>query len=519
MASRIPSLASLLFAVCASFGGLLPCRGDALGVTYDAVETWSVTLNYRDWGNGFTGTRSFNGREVGRVTVRDGTYTLANKVGHHLTGLDSALTRRNVIQSDGVFSISGGDVFAPAFGVTTHAIVLLGAFIVSVPLIDGDVPTFDDFEAYAGSGAPAAIIGGGSMTGPLLTVSVQSTLSLTPVTLPTPTTDGPFGLAAGNYSGVFLEPSGVAAESSGFLSAKVNASGSFSARLITFSGSAGLSGRFDESGRFTNSVRLGTNTLGVEFRLDPLSTGPLSAVILGASWTSVVDAQRAAFDTKIRPANDLANRYTLRIRGSAASDQPQGDGVAAAQISIGGQVSVKGTLADGTPLVQNSALSENGRWPVYQKLPGRRGFILGWLEAGGQNASAIQGVMHWSTLPGTTTAYPGGIDFTTTAEGSVWHPFDGGFLFENSPVEFSFSDGNLSSPVYREVSFTEQGKVVTGSEKLQLKLSLYTGLFSGTFEPVDLGTKLRFKGAILPQQGYGAGYFLGANAWGHLDLH
>ena len=519
MFSKSPCLALLLPALCWTGGGGLPaCRGDTVGVTYDAVETWSVTLTYEDWGDGFTGARTFSGREVGRVTVRDGFYTLANKVGHHLTGLDPALTRREIVQDGDLYSVRGASVFAPAFGAPTHAMILLGGFIVSVPLINGAPPAFYDSQAYAGSGALGTIVGGGSMIGTSLTVSVQSTLALTVVPVPPPSTNGPFGTAAGSYSGVFLEPSEVTANSSGLLTARVDARGAFSARLTTMAGSAGFSGRFDAYGRSTNQVRLGTNTVALELELAPDSTGPLTGLISAAMWISTVDAQRAAFDVKVRPAVEWANRYTMRIRGGASSDQPKGDGIAAVQISFGGQVLVKGTLADGSPIVYRGALSEDGRWPVYGKLAGSRGFVLGWLEAGGESGDAISGVLHWSRRPGTKGAYPGGFDFTTAVEGSLWHPFYAAFLFENGARRMSFSDGDLASPVERDVAFFESCQAVAGPEKLQFKLSLFTGLFGGTYEPAGVGTKMRFKGALLPQQGYGAGFFTISNASGVMWL-
>jgi hypothetical protein len=515
----------LLIALSVALGVLTPGRADAADVTYEVVESWSVTLTYQDWGGGeaegegFTGTRTFSGREVGRVTARSGSYLLVNRVGHHLAGVDPALTKRAIIETGGQFSISGSNVFAPAFGATTHAIVFLGAFMLSVPLVDGDVPSFNAFESYAGEGDAGGIVGGGSMSGDSLSVSVQSTLTLTPLIGPTPSADGPFGLVAGNYSGVFAEGSAMVPVSSGLLTARVDARGAFSARLATLAGNAGVSGRFDSNGWFAKELRLGTNLLGLTLELPPGSPGPLMARITSTAGTWAVDAQRAAFDARLRPAIEQANRYTLRVLGNPAYGQPNGDGVAAVQISISGQTSVKGSLADGTPFVCHGALAEDGRWPVYQKLSGRSGFILGWLQAGGQSSSAIIGVLQWSRQPlAKARMYPDGIDFITTAEGSVWHFFDGAVLFENSPVTFGFSGGDLTSPLSRSVMFSERRNPVSAEEKFQFKLSPFTGLFTGSFELAGLGMKIRFKGAMLPQQGYGAGYVLGPGHSGVLQL-
>jgi hypothetical protein len=506
--------AALLFAIWVGLCGVASNRACAVEGTFDAVETWSVTLSYRDW-NGFTGTREFTGQERGRIFIRDGVYTLANKVGHHLSGVNLALIKREIASDGNQYSIQGGDVIAPVLGAPASAAVFLGAFIVSVPLLDGEIPTFEGVEPYAASGEAATITGGGAMTSPSLTASVQSELSLTVPTEPPPGTDGPFGRAAGNYSGVFVEPSAILPDSSGLLTVRVTARGTFSARLTTIDAKVGFSGQLDPNGRFTNNVRLGAQTVRVVLELDPEGSGPVTGSISAAEWTSAVDAQRAAFDLTMRPAVELANRYTLRIRGGFGSDQPKGDGIASVEISLAGQATLKGTLADGTPLVSKGALSGDGRWPVFQKLPGGRTFILGWLEASAENASAIQGVVFWSRPPGTKAAvHPDGFDLTTTVEGSLWHPFKAAFLVENSPIEFRFSEGNLAEPLATEVTFSAPGKIDGDATQFQFKLSLFTGLFSGTFKPSVDAPAIRFKGALLPDQSIGAGFFLGTNSSG-----
>src|SRR5262245_40602984 len=127
----------MFFATGLAWAGLAPGHAGAAEDTFEVVETWSVTLAYRDWGGGFTGTRLFSGRETGRVTVRDRTYLLANRVGHHLVGVDPTLTKRAIVPNGDGYSIYGSNVFAPVLGATTHAIVFLGAFMLSVPLVDG----------------------------------------------------------------------------------------------------------------------------------------------------------------------------------------------------------------------------------------------------------------------------------------------------------------------------------------------------------------------------------------------
>ena len=64
-----------------------------------------------------------------------------------------------------------------------------------------------------------------------------------------------------------------------------------------------------------------------------------------------------------------------------------------------------------------------------------------------------------------------------------------------------------------------KGKVTnTSSNKLALTLTLYSGLFNGTFTETGGVRKVTFQGAVFQNENRGAGYFLDAGKSGRVVL-
>ncbi len=150
--------------------------------TFKVTENWSVTLTYKGFGpNNYSGVKHFSGQKTGTIVVANGHYLLKNATGMHLSGGTSDLMDRSIYEDRGSYSISGGFVFGPAYGRKAYGLVFAGAFMVKVPLIDGEVPVFWRWHDYEGHGSSlASISGGGDMIGEKLVADVSSTLSLQP---------------------------------------------------------------------------------------------------------------------------------------------------------------------------------------------------------------------------------------------------------------------------------------------------------------------------------------------------
>jgi hypothetical protein len=152
----------------------------AVDGTFTVTEEWSVTLEYDQFGNhGFTGTRQFSGRETGTLIITGDTYTLINRTGFQIQ-VDPEIKERSIYCPGASCSINGDFAFAPAFGARAYGVLFLGCFMVKVPLIDGEVPAFYDFEYFSAFGPSlASMEGSGQMVGISLRATVRSSLSLT----------------------------------------------------------------------------------------------------------------------------------------------------------------------------------------------------------------------------------------------------------------------------------------------------------------------------------------------------
>src|SRR5688572_1168152 len=112
------SLSRRMFAtVLAMLSANLACA-QFLSGTYNVSESWTVTLEYRDWADsGFTGTKTFSGTHTGTIIVNNGSYALIDKIGLPWTAPGSPFTNRTIHLSGGFYSISSSTyAFAPAFG-------------------------------------------------------------------------------------------------------------------------------------------------------------------------------------------------------------------------------------------------------------------------------------------------------------------------------------------------------------------------------------------------------------------
>jgi formylglycine-generating enzyme len=165
--------------------GIAPAR--AIDGTFNVTETWSATLTYSGWGDqNFSGTRQFSGSQSAAIVVANGNFELIDRTSIAHEPPAGGGRSRTLNFSGGQFTISGGRVMPYILGgQTLSGVIYLGQFAVTIPLVDGQIPTFHNFTAFSSSGASlSSLSGSGSMTGPSLSVSVTSTSTWTPATGP-----------------------------------------------------------------------------------------------------------------------------------------------------------------------------------------------------------------------------------------------------------------------------------------------------------------------------------------------
>jgi uncharacterized delta-60 repeat protein len=183
----------------------------------------------------------------------------------------------------------------------------------------------------------------------------------------------PYLTLAGAYAGIFQATEGAVPESSASLSLAVTRSGAFSGTVQQAAKRYSISGHFGADGMATLSVSRGKAApLAVTLRL---GVDGLSGTLSDGVWSSQLTARGAAGSSF-----GQAGRFTMILSGLwQATNAPSGHGFGAVTLSQNGQISVAGTLADGTRFSQSVLLTRAGRWPLYLPLYQGGGLAVGWL--------------------------------------------------------------------------------------------------------------------------------------------
>ncbi len=185
-----------------------------------------------------------------------------------------------------------------------------------------------------------------------------------------------------------------------------------------------------------------------------------------------------------------------------------------------GNLSFKGTLGDGTKVVQSSFITSSGQWPLYVSIYSGRGSILGWLSFTGPGLDRLGGTLTWFKLPnpGFKRLYPGGYTFQTEAIGSVYAFTNGTRALNFSQGQVVIENGGLAQNLTNQVLLGADNRVtdLTLTNRLRLSLTPATGLFQGSFYNASNLLTVPFYGALLPSLTNGTGYFVTTNQSGRV---
>lgn len=165
----------------------------ALDGTFTVTESWSATLTYTNWGGQFyAGTQHFSGTQTGAIVVSNNNYTLIDQTG--VPNTPPGGPPKRTIQFDGSQYTMGGGKVMPYIlaGVNLYGVLYLNGFMVRVPLVDGEIPTFNKYTPFIASGPNLSTLSAsGDMEGFDLTIDVTSTSSWTLVSAPPAVTSDP----------------------------------------------------------------------------------------------------------------------------------------------------------------------------------------------------------------------------------------------------------------------------------------------------------------------------------------
>lgn len=369
----------------------------------------------------------------------------------------------------------------------------------------------------------ASWIGGAQGATPgLVTFTMENGLVLVANFIP-----NPFVTSQGNYAGLFFDTNAVASQNagfdaelfliSGFFSANLSTSGSFSAKLQAGPRSYSLSGQFSMSGAFSTTIaRPGLSSLLVLLRLDLAGGNTITGQINDGLRTAQLVANRAIFSSA-NPAPQAGKKYTLAISGSTTSfTQPNGDGFGTVQVDSAGNVLFSGTLSDGAKISQKTFLSGQGLWPFYVPLSSGGGSIFGWLAFANQPGNDFSGPVTWLKAPTARTQfYPAGFTFETMAAGSLYSFVNGARVLNFSQGQVVLQNGDLTHSITNIIRIDANNKVTSlSANRLNLSITTSSGLFSGSIVDPVTGRTLTLNGALLQKPDLGAGFFLGTNQSG-----
>jgi glucose/arabinose dehydrogenase len=330
----------------------------------------------------------------------------------------------------------------------------------------------------------------------------------------------PLDALAGSYQGLFYETSGgVRHGASGFFSLVLRSDGAYSGKLQQGTKRYSFTGTFDADGKATNSVkRPGTNNVTAELLLD--HNDQITGRITNGSWAAALIADRTTFDARSNPATNFAHQYTLLVPGSDEVAEPAGDGAGSFTVSPSGSLRFTGVLADGSPMAQKVPLSKNGAWPLYVSLYGGRGSAIGWILITNSAQPDLGGRVSWSRPPGPKPkVHTNGFAMDSLLIGSAYRAPGTNTIFGETSAVVIMSQGGLDQKVTNNVSLAPRAKVAdAGTNKLALKLTQKSGVFTGKVTMPGAKKSTTFKGAILDKQGYGGGYFLGTDQSGRVEF-
>jgi|GEM_PF-1393776 len=349
----------------------------------------------------------------------------------------------------------------------------------------------------------------------------------------------PFLPFRGTYNGLFLSSDAVTLQNAGFLTLSLGDRGALTGMLKVGGASYPMTGNFLFDGTATTHVtRLGKSTINVSLQLN-LATpdDTLRGSLNGGLWSADLLAYRSIYSTT-NPATTLAGNYTMVLPPDAnGPNDLSGYGYGFVQVGIGGTAQLTGALADSSAISQSVSVSKTGQWPLYVPLyygysfltnnshvttaREYKGFLLGWLAVTNSPALSLTGNLTWLKAPWTNNYFTNGFTNQIAATGSVFHmPSQGHRIINFTNFTATFTNGNLISHLTQTLQLSTNNTLsFVGPNSISLVLHLHTanGLVDGTFVDPDSGSKT-FKGALLQNQDYGAGYFLGTNASGSLLL-
>ncbi len=361
-----------------------------------------------------------------------------------------------------------------------------------------------------------------------LTFTMEADLSVTANFVP-----NPFLAYSGEYGGLFLPPvdtNGVRVvptdwTNSGIVSLTLTTNGTFSGQLTYKGMSYPMAGELDARGSNVISVARGKEApLYAMLQLAPDAAEIIGTISLGTTWSSELSAYRKM----ITKNTELKGNYTVGIQNG-----PDGGTGGALTVAIApqGAVTLSGSLADGTAIMQSRWLTTNGDFLVYQSLYGNKGMLLGWAHCDFDG----HGELFWQkpAVP-TDKLYKNGF---TVSPGAMVHRFTAPTLggnatfWTNNVGSLSVWGGGMTNDLWGQLRVVKSVGTPYGTnnpmKSYGVTFDVTKGTFAGSFTNPDNKKVTAFKGVVLqfyntnnlPIGSECMGWFLGVTNSGSVKIN
>jgi hypothetical protein len=328
-----------------------------------------------------------------------------------------------------------------------------------------------------------------------------------------------FAPSVGIYNGLFwsANTNGIIQETAGMLYHLVlTNNGTYSGKLLMGGTNYLLAGRFNLSGRATNSF--GTNAapggpLVVAMTLETAPANQIVGTVSSNSWTANLTAELGV-------ANPNSAEYTLLFPSPVAdsTDIPPGDGYALVTNHLG-MVTLTGALADGTAFNETVPESQSSDLPIYASIYSNSGVLIGWLNLDNLESGTSTNALTWiRKLSSGAARYPRGFTNTLSVLGAPWSDTTPAITLAKGDLSLTNAGASLdfTVAVLKDNTITKLGGATPNS--LSGSIDPKTGLLkvffgAGTGPAVTEGL-----GAVLQDQNMAGGFFLTATNAGALIL-
>lgn len=328
---------------------------------------------------------------------------------------------------------------------------------------------------------------------------------------------GTLDLFGGTYAGI-LQGNDETAD--GLIQLTVASRGAVSGFIMLGQKRYAFRGRINSDGEIAITIpRRGSTPIELSLSLDVLSpeSQQISGTVIGDSALFEVFADRRPYQTKTNPAA-AAGQYTLILSRETGDSLPLGHGYAVANITKGGAVRVTGKLADGVAFSSTSNLTKDNRWPLYVPLYAKTGLLSGTMELSYGDSWNCSGQADWfKPARARDKYYREGFYGTVTVSGAA-KPSSRFAIPSGSQVEANLFGGGLDSPLGPLALELLPNRTLRGTEGLKLSINSATGIISGQFVHPQTQRTVPIRGIFVPNENRGAGFFLGPESGGAVEL-